>query len=90
MKIAGRCVVFVLGVSLLVFGWRRSHNDVISSDNPRGNNAVRSSELMVVIGGLVALLAFLPSNEVLGRLASTSPKRRKPTQPAQFRRRRKT
>ena len=90
MKIAGRCLVFVLGMSLLIFGWRRSHNDVMSSDNPRGNNSVRSSELMVVVGGLIAMMAFLPTNQALGRLAATSPKRRKPTQSAHFRRRRKT
>lgn len=90
MKIVGRCLVFVFGVSLLVFGWYRVHDEMINPQNHAGTNVVHSSELMVVVGGLIALMAFLPSSETLGRWTSTSPKRRKPAQPAHFRRRRRS
>jgi hypothetical protein len=90
VKTIARCLVFVLGLAMLIFGWYRVHDHMINPLNHAGNNVVRSSELMVVVGGLIALMAFLPSSETLSRLASTSPKRRKPAQPAHFRRRRKT
>jgi|HubBroStandDraft_6_1064221.scaffolds.fasta_scaffold1705021_2 hypothetical protein len=88
MKILTRALVFVAGVALLIFGWHKAHNVVINAGVPGGANAVRSSELLVVVGGLIALMAFLPSSDTLGRLAA--PKRRKVTAPAHFRRRRRT
>ena len=88
MKIATRIAVFVLGAALLFFGWRKAHNEMIPTQNPGSTNAISSSEIVVVIGGFVMLMAFLPSSETLGRWMSL--KRRKTAAPAHFRRRRRS
>jgi hypothetical protein len=85
LKIAGRCLVFALGMSILFFCWHRSHNEIINLQNPGNTNAVNSDELLVVVGGLIALMAFLPSSQTLDRWMSL--KRRKRPLPKHYRRR---
>ena len=86
MKIVTRVFVFLLGVGLLFYGWHKAHNEVINVMNPGNTNTVNSSEVLVVIGGFVALMAFLPSSETLGRWMSL--KRHRKPQAAHFKRRR--
>ena len=86
MKIALRVAVFVLGAALLFYGWHKAHSEVINLQNPGNTNAVNSSEMLVVLGGFVALMAFVPSSERLGRWMSL--KRHKRPQAAHFKRRR--
>ncbi len=88
MKIAVRCLVFVLGVSVLFFAWHKTHTELLNLQNSGNGNAVNSSEILVVVGGLIALMAFLPSSETLGRWMSL--KRRKRPLPAHFRRKRRS
>jgi hypothetical protein len=85
VKIAIRVAVLVLGAALLFFGWHKAHNEPIPGQNPGNTSAISSSEVLVVIGGFVALMAFLPSSQTLGRWMSL--KRRKAPLPAHFRRR---
>lgn len=87
MKLAGRVGVFVLGAALVVFGWYKAHGEVVPLQNPANTTTINSSEVLVVIGGFLALMAFLPSSERLARWASR--KRRKAVPHAQFRRRHK-
>jgi hypothetical protein len=82
VKIAIRIAVFVVGAALLFFGWHKAHLETI---NAGGTGAVSSAEILVVIGGFVLLLAFLPSSETLGRWMSL--KRHRTATPAHFRRR---
>jgi hypothetical protein len=85
-NIALRAAVFVVGVGLLFFGWHRAHSATVDLANPTANPG-SPSEVLVVIGGFVALLAFLPSSQTLGRWMSL--KRQKRPQAAHFRRRHK-
>ncbi len=84
MKLALRIAVFVVGVALLFVGWRKAHT--VDLQNPGSSNTGNPAEVLVVIGGLVTLMAFVPSQQTLGRWMSLK-KQRKP-QPAHFRRRR--
>ena len=86
MKIATRIVVFAVGAGLLFFGWHKAHSEMINLQNPGAANTASSAEMLVVIGAFIALLAFLPSAETLGRWMSL--KRHKTAKPAHFRRRR--
>ncbi len=86
MKIAIRSLVFALGAGVLFFGWHKAHNEILNLQNPASPNPSGSSEVLVVIGAFIALMAFLPSSETLQRW--TSLKRRKAPPPAHFRRRR--
>ncbi|MGB8887997.1 MAG: hypothetical protein WCC87_14800 [Candidatus Korobacteraceae bacterium] len=85
MKIAVRCLVFVLGISVLFFAWHKTHNQVLDLQNSGSTNTVNSAEVLVVIGGLIALMAFAPSSETLGRWMSL--KRRKRPLAKHYRRR---
>lgn len=85
-NIALRAAVFALGIGLLFFGWHRAHSATVDLANPTANPG-SPSEVLVVIGGFMALLAFLPSSQTLGRWMSL--KRQKRPQPAHFRRRHK-
>ena len=85
-NIALRAAVFVVGIGLLFFGWYRAHSATVDLTNPNANPG-SPAEVLVVIGGFVALLAFLPSSQTLGRWMSL--KRQKRPQPAHFRRRHK-
>lgn len=87
MKIATRVLVFVLGAALLFFGWHKARNEPIVQ-NPGNTSTISSSEVLVVIGGFILLMAFLPSSETLGRWMSL--KRRKRPQAAHFKRRRRS
>ncbi|MFZ0311290.1 MAG: hypothetical protein WAL85_01165 [Candidatus Korobacteraceae bacterium] len=88
MKIATRVLVFVLGAALLFFGWHKARNEPVPVQTPGNSSAISSSEVLVVIGGLVALMAFLPSSKTLGLWMSL--KRRKRPQAAHFKRRRRS
>lgn len=83
-NIALRAAVFVVGAALLFYGWYKAHSATVDLAKP---NATPGSpaEVLVVIGGFLALLAFLPSSETLGRWMSL--KRHKRPLPAHFRRR---
>jgi len=85
-KIAIRAAVFVLGAALVFYGWRKAHNEPVPTQTPGTTNAMNSSEVLVVVGGFVLLMAFLPSSETLGRWMSL--KRRRRPQAAHFKRRR--
>jgi hypothetical protein len=85
-NIALRAAVFLAGMGLLFFGWYRAHNATVDLTNPRANPG-SPAEVLVVIGGFMALLAFLPSSQTLGRWMSLKRQKRPP--PAHFRRRRK-
>jgi hypothetical protein len=85
VNIATRVAVFVAGTALVVFGWYKAHNELITVQNPGAANAINSSEVLVVIGAFMVLLAFFPSSETLGRWMSL--KRHKTAPPAHYRRR---
>lgn len=88
MKVAFRVALFVAGVAMVIFGWHKAHGYTIDLANPTATNAVNGFEMMVVIGALVALMAFAPSSQTLGRWMSL--KRHRRAQPAHFRRKRRT
>jgi|HubBroStandDraft_6_1064221.scaffolds.fasta_scaffold90439_3 hypothetical protein len=86
MKLWLRITIFLTGAGILFFGWLKAHADVTNLQSPARANVVSSSELLVMIGGFVMLMAFAPSQEMLGRwMALKKPKK---ARPAQFRRRR--
>jgi hypothetical protein len=86
MKLWLRITIFLAGAGILFFGWLKAHSDVTNLQSPARANVVSSSELFVMIGGFVMLMAFAPSQEMLGRwMALKKPKKGRP---AQFRRRR--
>ena len=87
MKMAWRIVLFVTGAGLFFYSWHKAHNELVNLQNPGSNNAVGSAEVLVVIAGFVMLMAFAPSQEMLGRWMSL--KKPKKAHPAQFRRRRR-
>jgi hypothetical protein len=84
--IALRVAVFVAGVVLLFFSWRHAHTAAATVQNPGTANTGSPAEVLVVIGAFLALMAFVPSPETLGRWMSLKPQRR--PQPAHFKRRR--
>jgi hypothetical protein len=86
MKLGLRIAIFVVGAGLLFFGWRRAHNEAVTQQNPTGSTPVGSSEVLVMVGGFVMLMAFAPSQEMLGRWMSL--KKPKKLKPAHFKRRR--
>jgi hypothetical protein len=86
MKIGWRIALFLTGLGLLFFSWRKVHNEMLSLQNPGTANAVGTSQILVVVGGFVTLMAFAPSPEMLSRWMSL--KRPKKPQPAHFKRRR--
>lgn len=88
MKIAVRTLIFTVGVSLLVFGWHKAHSYKFDISSPSSTNAMNGFEVLVVVGAMVALMAFSPSSRTLGRWMSL--KHPKHPQPAHFRRRRRT
>ena len=85
-KFAIRVMIFVLGVGLLFFGWHKARNPTVDLQNPGNSPGIGSSEMLVVMGGFVALMAFLPSSKTLGRWMSL--KRQRRPQTAHFKRRR--
>ena len=88
MKLVTRILVFAAGGALLFFGWHKAHMEMINLQNPGSTNAISTSEVLVVVGGFVTLMAFLPSQKTLGRWMSL--KRPRKAQPAHFRRRRRS
>ena len=88
MKLALRTAAFVLGLALLFFGWHKAHTEAVNVSNPGTANLGSPAEVLVVIGAFIALLAFVPSSDTLGRWMSLKRKHHAP--PAHFRRRRKT
>ncbi|HEY1730396.1 MAG TPA: hypothetical protein VGG15_01520 [Terriglobales bacterium] len=85
MKLWLRITIFATGAGILFFGWHKAHALVPDLAIPK-NNLTSSSELLVMIGGFVMLMAFAPSPQMLTRWTEI----KKPTKarPAQFRRRR--
>jgi hypothetical protein len=88
VKIFTRIGVFLLGAGVLFYGWHRSHTEIVALQNPANASPGNASGVLVVIGGFLVLLAFLPSQGTLGRWMSL--KRPKRHRPAHFRRRRRT
>jgi len=88
VKLALRVAVFVLGVGLLFFGWRKAHSESVNLQNPGSTNTGNPSEVLVVVGAFVTLGAFVPSSQTLGRWMSLKRKHHVPQ--AQFRRRRRS
>jgi hypothetical protein len=72
-------------VGLLFYGWHKAHSEVINVMNPGNTNSANSSEMLVVIGGFVLLMAFVPTSATLGRWMSLKKPRRPQT--AHFKRR---
>jgi len=86
VKIAIRLAVFALGAFLVFFGLHRAHGEMITfQNNPGTPTSTYSPEILAVAGAFVALGAFAPSPDTLGRWMSR--KRRKPVPKARFRRR---
>jgi len=88
VKLALRVAVFVLGVALVFFAWHRAHPATLDLHAPSPASSGNPSDVLVVVGAFMALLAFAPSPETLGRWMSLKRKHHAP--PAQFRRRRKS
>ncbi len=88
MKIAIRVAVFVLGASLLFFAFHKAHNEVVNLQSSSSSSTSGSSEVLGIVGGFLALAAFAPSSETLGKWMSL--KRRKTPTHARFRRRHRT
>ena len=88
VKIATRIVVFMAGVALLFLSWHKTHVAALNPQNPGTAYTGNPAEILVVIGAFVALLAFVPSSDTLGRWMSLKRHHRPP--PAHFRRRRRT
>jgi Na+/melibiose symporter-like transporter len=85
MKLGWRIAIFLIGAALLFFGWHKAHSDVVNLQNT-GSAAVGSTEVLVMLGGFVMLMAFAPSQEMLGRwMALKKPKK---ARPAHFKRKR--
>lgn len=84
MKTLARIAVFVAGVGVAILGWRMSHNEALTLQNG-SSAAISGAEVLIIAGGLIALMAFLPSSGTMARWMSL--KRRKPAPHAQFRRR---
>jgi hypothetical protein len=87
VKLALRVAVFVFGVVLLFVGFRKAHVNPNNAQSPGSPNTGSPAEVLVVAGGFAALMAFVPSQQTLGRWMSL--KRQRRPQPAHFRRRRK-
>jgi hypothetical protein len=86
MKLWLRITIFLTGAGLLFFAWRKAHNEMLNLQNPAIGNSAGSAEILLIVGSFVMLMAFAPSQEMLGRwMALKKPKK---ARPAQFRRRR--
>lgn len=86
MKLWLRITIFLAGAGILFFAWHKAHNEMLNLQNPGNGNSAGSAEILVVVGSFVMLMAFAPSQEMLGRwMALKKPKK---ARPAQFRRRR--
>jgi len=88
VKIAMRAAVLVAGVALALFGWHKAHTEIVNLQSQGTTSPGSPSEVLIVVGAFVALLAFLPSAQTLGRWMSLKRKHHAP--PAHFRRRRKS
>jgi hypothetical protein len=88
VKIAVRVAVFVLGAVLVFFAWHRSHPATLDLQIPSPATTGNPSDVLIVVGAFVTLLAFAPSPQTLGRWMSLKRKHHAP--PAQFRRRHKS
>ena len=89
MKNAWRIAAFLLGTALLVWGWHKGHSEpTVDLQNPGAATFGSASAVLVVVGVFLALVAFAPSQQTLGRWMSL--KRKHQARPAQFRRRRKS
>jgi len=86
MNMGWRIGLFVAGLGLLFFSWHKAHNELINLQTPGTPSTSGSSEIFVVVGGFLMLMAFAPSPETLGRWMAL--KRPKKAQPAHFKRRR--
>lgn len=86
MKLWLRITIFLTGVAVLFFGWHKAHAPVVDLQAPARNNVGSSTEILVMIGGFVMLMAFAPSQQMLGRWMAV--KKPKKAHAAQFRRRR--
>ncbi len=86
MKLGWRILIFLVGAGVLFFAWHKSHNELVSVQNSGNSAPVGSSEILIVIGAFVILMALAPSQETLGRWMSL--KKPKKARQAQFRRRR--
>ena len=88
MKLWLRIVIFLTGAGILFFSWHRAHNQTVGLPTPNSGANAGSAEILVVIGAFVMLMAFAPSQEMLGRwMALKKPKK---ARPAHFRRRQRS
>jgi hypothetical protein len=89
VKNAWRIAAFLLGTALLVLGWHKGHSEpTVDLQNPGTAGFGSPSAVLIVVGAFLALLAFAPSQQTLGRWMSLKRKHQAP--PAQFRRRRRS
>lgn len=86
MKLWLRIVLFLGGAGLLAYGWHKAHAQLVNLQSPANASTGGASETLVVLGGFVMLMAFAPSQELLGRWMSL--KKPKKAHAAQFKRRR--
>lgn len=86
MKIITRVVLFIGGASLVTFAWLKAHKVAVDVAAPGAKNTSSGMEVLVVVGAMIALMAFAPSAPTLGRWMSLKPHKR--PKPAHFRRRR--
>ena len=88
VKLAIRIAVFAAGAFLVFFGLHKAHAEMmVFQNNPGTPSSTYSPEILAVAGVFIALAAFAPSPQRLGRWMSR--KRRKPAPHAHFRRQRK-
>jgi hypothetical protein len=78
MKLWVRIAIFAVGVAILFFAWHKTHNDMVNLQTPSSGGGIGSAEVLVVVGSFVALMAFAPSQETLGRwMALKKPRKAK-------------
>jgi len=76
MKLWVRIAIFLAGTAILFFSWHKTHNQTLNLPTPGSGAIAGSSEILVVVGGFVMLMAFAPSQETLGRwMALKKPKK---------------
>ncbi len=86
MKICWRVALFLAGVGLLFLSWHKMHSEIANLQSSGSASTVGTSQILVVMGGFLALMAFAPSPQTLGGwMALKQPKK---AQPAHFKRRR--
>ena len=88
MKHAWRIAAFLSGVALLFWGWHKGHAETVNLQSQGTPSLGSPSAVLVVVGAFLALMAFAPTQEMLGRWMSLKRKHHAP--PAQFRRRRRS